>query len=336
MRIVLLGILFSVVCGLEAAQTLKNIAAWVNSLELSWKAETDLPDELTLFSVRRLLGARRLSGASLLPFKEDDEDVLAYSAEIPREFDARVQWPHCPSIRHVRDQGNCGSCWAVATASAFSDRLCIVTDGGFSDLLSEQELLTCCRKCGFGCEGGYPEVAWLFLNGNGIVTGGGYNSSQGCQPYSIKACEHHTKGQLPACKSYPEEKASKCQKKCTNPIYTKTFAEDHHRGQKGYRLKKNVEDIQREILTHGPVEATFTVFADFATYKSGVYNHVTGKSLGGHAVKMIGWGVENGVDYWLVSNSWNTHWGDGGFFKILRGSNECDIEEDVTAALPLL
>jgi cathepsin B len=45
---------------------------------------------------------------------------------------------------------------------------------------------------------------------------------------------------------------------------------------------------------------------------------------------MIGWGVEQGTDYWLVKNSWNDEWGDGGTFKIARGTNECGIENDVT------
>ena len=56
--------------------------------------------------------------------------------------------------------------------------------------------------------------------------------------------------------------------------------------------------------------------------------------LGGHAVRILGWGVENRVPYWLVANSWNSDWGDNGFFKILRGSNECGIESDTTAGMP--
>ena len=51
---------------------------------------------------------------------------------------------------------------------------------------------------------------------------------------------------------------------------------------------------------------------------------------------MIGWGVENGTKYWLCVNSWNNEWGDGGFFKILRGNNECGIERSVNAGVPKL
>jgi len=89
-------------------------------------------------------------------------------------------------------------------------------------------------------------------------------------------------------------------------------------------------------MTNGPVEAAFTVYADFLTYKSGVYKHVTGSVLGGHAVKILGWGVESGTPYWLVANSWNEDWGAKGLFKILRGSDECGIESEITAGTPKL
>lgn len=69
---------------------------------------------------------------------------------------------------------------------------------------------------------------------------------------------------------------------------------------------------------------------------TGVYHHVTGEALGGHAVRMLGWGVENGTPYWLIANSWNTDWGNNGFFKIQRGNDECGVESEVTAGLPKL
>jgi cathepsin B len=89
-------------------------------------------------------------------------------------------------------------------------------------------------------------------------------------------------------------------------------------------------------MKNGPVVASFLVYEDFITYKSGVYQHVTGKSLGGHAIKIIGWGVENGTPYWLITNSWNESWGDNGFFKIIRGKNHCNIENKVVASIPRL
>ncbi len=69
-------------------------------------------------------------------------------------------------------------------------------------------------------------------------------------------------------------------------------------------------------------------------YKSGVYKHKSGQYMGGHAVRMIGWGTDSktGTDYWLIQNSWGTSWGQNGAFWIARGSNECGIEENVSAA----
>lgn len=56
--------------------------------------------------------------------------------------------------------------------------------------------------------------------------------------------------------------------------------------------------------------------------------------LGGHAVKLIGWGVEHGVAYWLMMNSWGVQWGDKGLFKIRKGTNECLIDSWMTGGVP--
>lgn len=114
------------------------------------------------------------------------------------------------------------------------------------------------------------------------------------------------------------------------------YAKDKHYGSKSYSIGKNVEAIQREIMTNGPVEGAFTVYEDLILYKSGVYQHVHGRALGGHAIRILGWGVENDVKYWLIGNSWNTDWGDNGFFRILRGENHCGIEDSISAGLPRL
>lgn len=53
-------------------------------------------------------------------------------------------------------------------------------------------------------------------------------------------------------------------------------------------------------------------------------------------MKILGWGTENGTSYWLAANSWNKEWGDKGFVKVLRGTNECGIEENIVAGLPAL
>jgi len=69
---------------------------------------------------------------------------------------------------------------------------------------------------------------------------------------------------------------------------------------------------------------------------SGVYQYTGGDYMGGHAIRILGWGEENGTPYWLAANSWNNDWGNNGFFKFIRGRNECGMESDVVAGLPKL
>jgi len=77
------------------------------------------------------------------------------------------------------------------------------------------------------------------------------------------------------------------------------------------------------------VETAFTVYTDFANYVGGIYHHVKGSMEGGHAVRIVGWGVEKGNKYWKVANSWNPYWGEKGYFRIKRGGSECGIEDGV-------
>lgn len=69
-------------------------------------------------------------------------------------------------------------------------------------------------------------------------------------------------------------------------------------------------------------------------YKSGIYEHKTGRFLGGHAVKILAYGEENGVKYWTCANSWNNDWGEAGYFRIKRGNDECGIESSGVAGMP--
>jgi len=121
--------------------------------------------------------------------------------------------------------------------------------------------------------------------------------------------------------------------KPVNPDTQKTYTQDKLHGS-AYRLGSDEQAIMADIFKNGPVEGAFSVYEDFPNYKSGVYQHKTGSFLGGHAIKIAGWGVENGVKYWLCVNSWNEDWGDNGTFKILRGTNECGIEDEIVAGNP--
>ncbi|XP_052261582.1 cathepsin B-like [Dreissena polymorpha] len=259
------------------------------------------------------------------PAGEQEQAVTS----VPDTFDARTQWPNCPSIKEVRDQGACGSCWAFGCVEAATDRICIQSNGKVNAELAAEDLTACCHTCGNGCNGGFLEGAWDYLKTSGIVTGGPWDSKQGCLPYEIKACDHHVVGKLAPCQG--DGPTPKCKKEC-EAGYNVTFTKDKHYAKSAYAVN-GVAKIQTEIMTNGPVEAAFTVYADFPTYKSGVYQHKSGQMLGGHAIKILGWGTEDSTPYWLVANSWNEDWGDQGFFKILRGSDECGIESNIVAGM---
>jgi C1A family cysteine protease len=62
---------------------------------------------------------------------------------------------------------------------------------------------------------------------------------------------------------------------------------------------------------------------------------MTGDALGGHAIKIIGWGVENGQDYWLVKNSWSTYWGNDGYILMSQKDNNCGVTTQTTYPLVL-
>ncbi|EYC39728.1 hypothetical protein Y032_0643g1064 [Ancylostoma ceylanicum] len=100
-----------------------------------------------------------------------------------------------------------------------------------------------------------------------------------------------------------------------------------------YIIPMNQTIIMTEIMTHGPVVATYKIYEDFSYYKGGIYVHTAGEEKGAHAVRVIGWGEEKSIPYWLVANSWNTDWGEKGYFRILRGRNHCDIENQMIAGM---
>jgi len=302
----------------------------INSKQSTWKAGRNFGENFPLSSLYQMMGVLPESSKYQPPVKDVQAEFGRLNQEIPENFDAREQWPDCPTIGEIRDQGGCGSCWAFGAVEAMSDRICIHSEGKVNAHLSAENLVSCCYGCGFGCNGGFPGAAWSYWVKRGIVTGGNYNSSQGCQPYIIAACEHHVDGDRPPCTEGP---TPKCVKTC-DADYTVPYEEDLYYGSSSYSVKKHVQDIQLEIMNNGPVEGALTVYEDFPTYKSGVYQHVHGKALGGHAIRILGWGVEAGTPYWLIANSWNTDWGDNGYIKILRGKDHCGIESQITAGLP--
>uniref|UniRef100_A0A8C2SPQ5 Cathepsin B n=2 Tax=Coturnix japonica TaxID=93934 RepID=A0A8C2SPQ5_COTJA len=298
----------------------------INKLNTTWKAGHNFHNT-DMSYVKKLCGT--FLGGPKLPERVD----FAADMDLPDTFDSRKQWPNCPTISEIRDQGSCGSCWAFGAVEAISDRICVHTNAKVSVEVSAEDLLSCCGfECGMGCNGGYPSGAWRYWTERGLVSGGLYDSHVGCRPYTIPPCEHHVNGSRPPCTGEGGE-TPRCSRHC-EPGYSPSYKEDKHYGITSYGVPRSEKEIMAEIYKNGPVEGAFIVYEDFLMYKSGVYQHVSGEQVGGHAIRILGWGVDNGTPYWLAANSWNTDWGDNGFFKILRGEDHCGIESEIVAGVP--
>jgi cathepsin B len=251
--------------------------------------------------------------AKTRPVKKYDQ---TNSKDLPTNFDSATQWPACATIATIYDQARCGSCWAFGCVEAVSDRFCIHGNNQNTPLSFEDEV--CCGP-DYGCEGGDAGDAWDYVQQSGLVTAA-------CDPYTIPTCNVT---QEPCLNFLP---TPPCEQQCSD---SETWSKSKHFLSNSYGVNSDQNSIMQEIYTNGPVEACFSVYQDFLQYKQGVYQYDgSSEFLGGHCIKIRGWGVENGTPYWLCNNSWTTYWGDQGMFKILRGQDECGIEDDVVAGMP--
>ena len=315
-----LPIIFCICIVIGHPPRLVEIAKRVNQKQHSWVADENTP--LRDYSV--FLGT--LKNRKSLPIRS-----VPLLEELPKEFDSSAKWPECPSIMEIRDQSECASCWAMGVVEVATDRICIETKGEKQVSLSAEDVIECCRDCGFQCKGGYTGMAWEYLRRTGVVTGGQFNTTNWCKSYPFPPCSHGIEGSYPQCSTEPPV-VPKCELEC-QPGYPVEYSQDRFKFSNVYQLENDVDQIKSEILTNGPVDASFQVFEDFMTYKSGIYHHVEGKFMSLHTVKIIGWGEENGEPFWKVVNSWNSEWGEKGLFRIRLGTNECTIESQVEGGL---
>jgi cathepsin B len=313
---------------LAEQQSFTEIAEAVNAGNHGWTAQA--PSKFaSVEDVKPFLGA-------FLPGDEHYEEpevveIPATNGALPDSFDSAEQWPSCSVIGNVRDQSSCGSCWAFGSVASFESRACIATG---NDIKYSPEDTAFCSNAGFGCQGG--NSAWNWFKSSGVVTGGDYTdigSGDTCYPYSLAPCAHHVPAtaKYPACPS-SEYPSPSCKKSCSESDYSKSYSSDKVRATKTMSVRGE-QQIMQELVTNGPMYVAFSVYADFPTYKSGVYSHKSGSMLGGHAVTLVGYGVEDGQKYWKIKNSWNEQWGDAGHFKIVRGTDECGIESSVSAGM---
>ena len=297
----------------------QKIVNFVNKLRTTWKAKVYDRDYSKLIGTWR---NRKALPKRKTVFKTSRNDL-------PDNYDLRDAYPNCETIKEIRDQSYCGACWAFSAAETMSDRLCIASGGELQTRVSAADIVTCCYYCGDGCFGGWPGSAFDYWIESGVPSGGLYGDTNSCVPYFFPPCDDHPH----KCTDYHD--TPECQTQCQDG-YPKTIDEDRSYGSNDYSVSGE-DDIMQEIYENGSVAAAFDVYEDFEDYSSGVYQHVTGDYLGGHAVKIIGWGVDDqNVKYWLIANSWNERWGENGYFRMLRGEDECGIEDEVVTGTPAL
>ena len=209
---------------------------------------------------------------------------LKANDDVPESFDSRKKWPNC--IPKIYDQGTCGACYAISTATVFSTRYCIKNNLTQIINFSPQNLVNCLS----GCNGEFPDVTWNYINKSGITT-------DICLPY--------------------KKRENSCSNKCeSKDNKLKLF----HSGETIF-LEDEIS-IKKEIMENGPVTSMMYLYQDYYSYKSGIYIHSDGENyFGFHAIAIVGWGVEKNVKYWIVQDSYGTSRGENGYMKIKIGDS---------------
>nr|AGC65593.1 cathepsin [Achaea janata granulovirus] len=211
---------------------------------------------------------------------------------LPESFD----WRDKNVVTPVKDQLECGSCWAFTAIANFESQYAI-KHGKHVDF-SEQHLLDC-DQLNYGCDGGL--MHWAFeeiIRMGGVVLEYDY-------PYT-------------GVESF-----------CANNVNMYTTIS----GCVQYDLRDE-EKLRELLVTNGPIAVALDI-VDIVDYKSGVVSFCGTNNGLNHAVLLVGYGVDKTIEYWLLKNSWGTDWGEEGYFRIKRNRNSCGILNSYAASVIL-
>ena len=208
-----------------------------------------------------------------------------------------IDWRKKGVVNPVKNQGSCGSCWAFGTIQACESAYAIKNKKLFS--LSEQNLVDCATGECQGCNGGLESAALDYI----LLEQGGFLMAEEDYPY--KAVEG-------TCK-FDGKKAIDC-------------VESYRRGKAG-----DEEYLKTLVGTVGVADVAIDASHwSFQLYTGGIYDEPSCIStMLDHAVGCVGYGSENGVDYWIIRNSWGPNWGEDGYIRMVRNKhNQCGVASD--------
>jgi len=272
--------------------------------------------------------ARYDSGSRIPPLVLSPEPWEIIDADaLPNAWD----WRNISGVNYLSWSRNqhipvyCGSCWAHGTTSALADRINIKRGGAFPTIgLSPQVIINC--QAGGDCNGGDPMGVYQFGNTKGIP-------EDSCQVYvakdaadpdcsAIEKCEN-CQGPPPAA---GESGASGCWSVTKFPKWKVSE----------YGSVSTASKMKAEIYMRGPIGCGIEATTLFQAYTGGIYSEVDPDPEIDHEISVVGWGVENGVEYWVGRNSWGSYWGEMGFFRIKMHSDNLGIETDCDWGVPIV
>lgn len=248
------------------------------------------------------------------PIRDTRPDHIKY-AGLPSHWD----WSDRNGVSYdteIRNQGSCGSCYAMAAVSTYEARFRIKSKLAFRPIISPQDL-TSCSFYNQGCQGGYPYLVSKHGTEFGMV-------DAECHPYTARNSDCPTNKQCLSERMY-----------LTNYSYVG-----------GFMGGCSEVAMMRELYHNGPIIVAFQAPPDLFYYTGGIYtgpspkqeeqgvNGVNVWQQTNHAVVAVGWGVDakTGVKYWKLKNTWGLRWGENGYFRIRRGTNECGVESMASKA----